>query len=250
MNRTLNSLTSSQVTPSSTPSWLDRRELAFPVEQPSSTAAHSCFAPMHYESGYAYPLLVWLHGPSSNEDELPQVMPLISTRNHVAVAPRGTRHVDGVPGAYCWEDTPTGIIEANERVEACIAAAQKRFNVHPDRIFIAGHATGGTMAHRLGMEYPEQFAGAISLGGQVPRGSRLFKHLNRARKLPLLLSVSPEAEAYSTERVMGDLRFLHNAGLSLSLRLYPDGGDLTTVMFNDLDRWVMEQTCSPSVIAN
>ena len=23
---------------------------------------HSLFAPLHYEQGYAYPLLVWLHG--------------------------------------------------------------------------------------------------------------------------------------------------------------------------------------------
>jgi phospholipase/carboxylesterase len=210
---------------------------------------------MHYESGYAYPLIVWLHGPGSNEEELPQVMPLISTRNHIAIAPRGTssagarRAQDNGP-ACTWEETTAGISEASERVEHCIALARQRYNVHPERIFIAGYSAGGTMAHRLAMQSPERFAGAISLGGQVPRGSHLLKHINRARQLPLLLSASPTAEKYPTEQVMADLRFLHCAGLTLSLRLYPEGDDLTTVMFQDLNTWVMEQFCTPSATAS
>ena len=30
---------------------------------------HPCavFAPLHYEANYAYPLLVWLHGPADDE---------------------------------------------------------------------------------------------------------------------------------------------------------------------------------------
>jgi phospholipase/carboxylesterase len=149
--------------------------------------------------------------------------------------------VEGVREAFGWGDSADDIAEAGTRVQDCIEIAQQRFNVHPDRIFVAGRSAGGTIAHRLGMEFPERFAGAISLGGQVPRGARLLKNINRARQLPLLLSVSPTQENYSTQQVMDDLRFLHCAGLSLSLRLYPDGDELTSVMLSDLNRWVMEQ---------
>src|SRR4051794_19841644 len=48
------------------------------------------FAPLHYESNYAYPLLVWLHGPGDDESQLKRIMPLISMRNYVGVGPRGT----------------------------------------------------------------------------------------------------------------------------------------------------------------
>ncbi len=257
MNRTLTPLngaplgtplTSSQIVPSQNiANWFDRLDFALPAQRQVTATAHSCFAPMHYESGYAYPLIVWLHGPSSNEDELRQVMPLISTRNHVAIAPRGTGQVESGMSAFSWDDSADGIAEAGERVADCIAIAKQRFNIHPDRIFIAGHSVGGTMAHRLGMEFPEQFAGAISLGGEVPRGSRSLKNINRARQLPLMLAVSPAEESdapnYSLERVMDDVRFLHCAGLSLSLQLYPEGDELTTVMFEDIDSWVMEQFC-------
>lgn len=248
MNRTLLPQSSSQVLPNSdTSHWFERQEFSFPADPPLTSTAHSCFAPVHYEAGYAYPLIVWLHGPQSNEDELRQVMPLISTRNHVAIAPRGTRHVDGVPHAFSWGESVDDIAEAGERVQECIAIAKEKYNIHPERVFVAGHSDGGTMAHRLGMTYPEQFAGAISLGGRVPRGSRLLKNFNRARQLPLMQAVSPNQDVYSTEQVMDDLRFLHSAGLSLALRLYPDGDELTTTMFSDLNEWVMEQVCPSSV---
>jgi len=255
-------LTSSQTGPSQNISNLfERQDFFTPVRQPLTAPAHSCFAPLHYESGYAYPLIVWLHGSGSSEDELRQVLPLISTRNHVAIAPRGTRSAENGSGAYRWDPSVDGIAEASQRVTDCIAIAKERFHIHPDRVFVAGHSLGGTMAYRLGLESPEQFAGAISLGGEVPRGSRLLKHINRARHLPLLLSVSPAKEiesyekwssetdcapGYSIERVLEDLRFLHIAGLSLSLRLYPAGDDLTTVMFEDLNSWIMEQFCPSS----
>ena len=250
MNRTLPQETSSLVAPShSNENLFDRQEFNLPTRESNSTPAYSCFTPQGYEAGYAYPLIVWLHGQRSSEEELPEVMPLISTRNHVAIAPRGPRYVDGIRGSYTWEDTADCIAEAADRVDECIEIAQGRFNIHPQRIFVAGHSTGGTMAHRLGIEYPDRFAGAISLGGRAPRGSRLLKHLHQARELPLLLCASPTEGSYSSDEVMNDLRFLHNAGLTLSLRLYPEGDELTTVMFNDLNAWVMEQFCPTSATA-
>src|SRR5437016_9189131 len=51
---------------------------------------HCIFTPLHYERNYAYPLIVWLHGPRDNERQVAQVMPLVSMRNYIAVGPRGT----------------------------------------------------------------------------------------------------------------------------------------------------------------
>ena len=217
------------------------------AENAPVVAAHSSFTPIHYEQGYAYPLIVWLHGSESNEKEVLQVMPLVSARNYVAISPRGTRHSRLNRGAYSWGQSQDEIVEAAERVESCVEFAQEQFSIHPKRIFLAGHASGGTLALRLGMEYPELVAGAISLGGPVPRGLRPLKRINAARKLPLMLSVSP-GEGYSLATVMADLRLLHCAGFSLALRLYPEGDELTTVMLSDVNRWIMESFC-PMVVA-
>ncbi len=219
---------------------------SFPSAAPTPVGtAHCLFAPINYEHGYAYPLIVWLHGPESSEQEVKKVMPLISCRNHVAVAPRGTRCSERNYSAFNWGNTAEDIFQAVERVEHSIELARQQFNIHPDRIFVAGFANGGTLALRLGMENPNLVAGAISLGGPMPKGLRPLRHINQARKLPLLLSVSPD-EKYPLPRVMDDLRLFHSAGCSLSLRLNPEGDELTTVMLADVNAWIMEQFC-PSV---
>ncbi len=230
--------------------WGGERESPIWGNLGETTLSHSLFTPIHYEHGYAYPLIVWLHGPVSNEQELRDVMPLISVRNFVAVAPRGTDCVSsGSRNAFGWNQSAHEIAEAAERVRNCIGVAQDRFHIHPERIFVAGHAEGGTMALRLGLEHPDRFAGAISLGGPMPSGDCPLKRINDARKLPLLLSVSPDRNKYSLDHVMENVRLLHFAGSSLSLRLYPEGDELTTTMFSDVNQWVMERICPASVPA-
>lgn len=209
---------------------------------------YALFAPLHYERGYAYPLLVWLHDEGGNERELRQLMPHVSVRNYVAAAPRGETQADRAGGTFTWEQTAAGISDAAERVRECIDVAQQRFNVHTQRVFIAGHGAGGTMALRLALQFPEWFTGAASLGGPMPRGHMPLGRVKEARTMPLLLASCRESQAYSLAQVSDDLRLLHSAGISLSLRQYPGEDDLTTVMLSDMDRWLMERVC-PSTAA-
>ncbi|HEY4234466.1 MAG TPA: PHB depolymerase family esterase, partial [Lacipirellulaceae bacterium] len=135
-------------------------------------APHATFAPIHYERGYAYPLVVWLHGPLGNEQQLRRVMPLVSMRNYVAVAPRGTSGDRVRRSAFSWQQTETDVEEAEDRVFECVATAARRFNVHPRRVFLAGLGCGGTMALRVAWNHPEQFAGVATIGGPLPADNR------------------------------------------------------------------------------
>ena len=73
---------------------------------PSSDTIDALFAPLHYTSGYAYPLIVWLHGPGGDERQLMRIMPPISMQNYVAVAPRGLLLSEGANDqAYGWQQT-------------------------------------------------------------------------------------------------------------------------------------------------
>jgi phospholipase/carboxylesterase len=208
---------------------------------------HSLFSPIHYEPGYAYPLVVWLHGSDSSELELRQVMPLVSVRNYVGVAPRGTRRTSKSQRLYSWRQTPGEVADACQLVRDCIEIARENFHVHTDRVFVAGRGEGGTMALRVGMEHPELFAGAISVGGRVPRGGHAFHHINTARHLPLMLSVSTSEENFSNKQVMDDVRLLHSGGFALSVMLYPEGNSLTENMFTDIDGWLMQRFCPTAV---
>ena len=216
--------------------------------QADGPARHTFFSPMHYEKGYAYPLIVWLHGSGGHERQVVRVMPLVSMRNYVAVAPQGTlalRAERSLP-AFTWQQSEEHIGQAEQRVFAAIAASQEKFHIAPHRIFIAGFGAGGTMALRIALRCPEQFAGAISIGGAFPEGHSPLRRLKEVRPLPLFLAVGNSSTVYPASAVCRDLRLFHAAGLSVSLRQYPCGDELTTLMLADTDRWIMERVCPSS----
>lgn len=205
------------------------------------------FGPQHYESNYPYPLLVWLHSPGSDESQLVRIMPTISLRNYVAVAPRGFPTGEECPRGYVWPQTQDHIQEAADRVLEAVDAARERFHVAPYRVFLAGFGAGGTMAFRVAMNHPRRFAGILSVCGGFPRGYAPFRRLTEARYLPMFLAVGRDSRDYAPPAACEDLRLLHAAGMSIVLRQYPCGQELTEQMLRDVDRWIIEQITSPAV---
>ncbi len=196
---------------------------------------HALFAPLHYEPNYAYPLVVWLHGPDDNETQLQRVMPGISMRNYVGVGPRG--NAASVRG-YSWSD---GDLESAEQaVFSCIDLARDRFHIAPRRVFLAGFDCGGSIALRIGLRHPSCFAGALSVGGPFPQGSMPLARLNQARDLPLFIAQGRDSQQYPTELACDELRLFHAAGLYVTLRQYPCGDELDSLMLRDMDAWMME----------
>lgn len=211
----------------------------------SNPEGFSLFAPLHYEPDYAYPLLIWLHGRGQNENQLRHVMPKISMRNYAAVAPRGTKAIAGESFStdnqgFTWSSTEEHVISTLERIWEATEQAQRRFHTHPERIFLAGSGSGGTMALRIGMSMPERFCGVVSLGGALPTNNAPLSHLLSTRRLPLLLSVDRANADYPDSLVCANLRLLHIAGMTVTLRQYPAGNPLSDLMLSDIDRWIME----------
>ena len=227
----------SLASPSSS-TWRDRDAL-LRVPGDDCVAPHATFAPMHYEPGYAYPLVVWMHGAADNERQLGRVMPLVSMRNYVAMGPRGTTCDRAGRGAYGWRQSSDEIELAEARVLEGIEIAEDRFHIHADRVFLAGFGCGGTMAVRVAWNNPSRFAGVASIGGPLPAQNCPLRHVNALRQLPCFLATSRRSCAYSESAVCHDLRLLHAVGCTVDLRQYPCGDELTTHMLADLDRWMM-----------
>ena len=238
--------------------WPDHAEISssldFEVEQArvrrstTDDVAHCLFAPLHYEPNYAYPLLVWLHGPGDNEQQLTRIMPLVSMRNYVAVAPRATL-ADPTDGgrphfdqelAFRWSEDPQVFALAEDCVFDCIDTASSKYNIAPNRIFLAGYQNGGTTAFRMGLKHPDRFAGIVSVGGCFPIGQQPLLCLDRARQLPLLIEHGRDSSHYSVDKVCSDLRLFHTAGLKVTVRQYPCGDEITTKMLSDINVWMME----------
>jgi len=212
---------------------------------------HRFFVPMHYEKNYAYPLLVWLHGPGGSETEIAHVMPHISLRNYVGVSPRGTVKNTNASRvsqhSYTWDQSTSSVESALEDVLECVESAKHQFNVADDRVFLVGNEMGGTMALRLALMSPQYFGGAISLGGALPVTNQPFSGIERARSMPIMMAHCRDSLSYNTDAVCSDLRLLHSAGMSVCLRQYPCEQEVTTKMLADVNEWMMERvTGSPS----
>ena len=206
-------------------------------------ATHALFAPIHYEANYAYPLIVWLHGTGGDEAQLMRIMPVLSLRNYVAVAPRG--FLTGSDSRFGWEQTAEQIQHAEQRVFDSIEAASQKRNIAPRRVFLAGFDTGGTMAFRVGMNHPQRFAGVLSLGGAFPTGHTPLGQLAVARRLQIFLAVGRSSSHYPEANVCNDLRLLHTAGIPITLRQYPCGHEVSPQMLRDMDRWIMDLVTQP-----
>lgn len=298
-----------------------------PRSSTPSTGANICqqqslFVPLHYEANYAYPLLVWLHGPNDGHHQIKQIMPHVSVRNYVAVAPAmpsleetsdspsrdygstdqcdraldssagnlnvtdassgessrldsnwdaslADEHVahrlaklgkrweaDACSGGQSldddedarsaehwgstWQQSRDMIAAAHDAVEASIARATARCNIARHRIFLAGLESGGTMAIRLALSMPERFAGVASIGGPIPRGLQPMSNLLRVRQLPVLIAHGRDSQQYPVRQLCDELRLFHVAGMSLNVRQYPCGQELTTQMLSDLNSWMMQ----------
>lgn len=204
---------------------------------------HSLVAPLHYERNYSYPLVVWLHSTGGDEREVQQVMPLVSLRNYAALAVRGPMKERA---GYSWPQTADTIAAAEHSVLEGISRARERFNIHSERIFIAGYEAGGTMAVRLALRHPQHFAGAVSLNGSLPEGFAPLARFSEAREVKLLVAHCRDSQAYPLDRVCQDLSLLHTAAIPLTLRQYPCDDELTTQMLRDMDVWLMQQVTGVS----
>ena len=171
----------SEVDPRQVGFWQNQLDSAF---RRRSEGQFSLFVPMHYQNTYAYPLVIWLHRDGSDCSEISELMPRVSSRNHVGIAPQsGYSHNSPI----AWPSSEESVEAAYESVMAAVDQAKLRFNINSRRIILAGAGTGGTMAFRIAFERPDVFGGVISIDGPMETEHVPLRDWERCRELPVLL---------------------------------------------------------------
>lgn len=257
----------------------DRRRVAAPNETTLETAlVESRFVPHRYEPNYAYPLLVLLHGRGGDEDQMVRSMPALSWRNYVAVGLRGPAPVvrQGREAGFSWgndfarpdrrvayrfpslrlreaeivrrvlrEEGPADPIDQIEDgLFHAVRNLRRSLHVHSERIFLVGSGEGAAVAYRLGLTYPERFAGVVAINGWLPGGFRPLGRLKACRSLRILV-VHGEWNARSPiARARRDVAVLRAGGLNVAFQSYPCAHRITSPMLADVDTWLIHQCTS------
>jgi phospholipase/carboxylesterase len=202
------------------------------------------FLPTGYEPNYPYPLLVFLHGNEGNEEQILRLAPRVSRRNYVCIGlrgpqPLGTR-ADGRLG-YGWgADSRTQSLVEDYLIRS-VEHTRRNYHIHSERIYLAGFAEGATVAYRLGLLFPERFAGVISLNGLLPREGRPLFRLPQLRELSVFIGHGIANVFMPLSSARQDHRQLYTAGLNVRMRTYPTTHRLHLDMLRDINRWIMER---------
>lgn len=227
--------TDPQAPPESSPSGISSSSLtSSPLRQPTRF-----FLPVRYEPNYRYPLIVWLHSDGYNENQISQVLPHISLQNYLGVGIRGSRSIDPAGHRFDWALSPAAMARCEDALWDAIDQALQRYSVHPQRVFIAGYGSGGTVARQIALKHADAFAGCIALGGRFPRASGLLSNLPAARRLPHLWSVAVDNPTVTNEQFTRDVELIAAAGLKMDIRRYTSDDEMVSEVLRDVDRWVM-----------
>jgi phospholipase/carboxylesterase len=200
------------------------------------------FLPTGYEPNYAYPLLVFFHGHGGNEEQILRLAPRLSRRNYICIGLRGTQLLgqrsDGALG-YTWgqEGQCDALIE--DYVLHAVEQSRRNYHVHSERIYLAGFCEGATLAYRLGLTFPEKFAGVISLNGSLPPRGSLFLRLPEIRPLRVFIGHGIANAVIPLAAARQDFRLLYTAGLDVCMHTYPATHRLHPDMLRDINRWLM-----------
>lgn len=207
---------------------------------------HRLFVPEHYEPGYDYPLVVWLHSDASCELELDNVMMALSSRNYVAIAPRANLKCPGSGRRFRWGTSNNSCAEAEDLVWNCVQSVASRLSVDTNKIFLAGFGSGGTMAQWIGLKYARQIAGVVSLSGSFPRLPGVLSNWKRSRDLPVLFAQRQESTICSEDELVRAVQISHQSGLDYKfwqLRSERDEGleanELDSTMLETANRFMM-----------
>jgi phospholipase/carboxylesterase len=230
------------------------------------------FVPQRYEPNYAYPLLVLLHGRGGDEQQMLRSMPALSWRNYVALGLRGPEVVDRRDKAvgFGWGadfarpdrrpswpsgkesdveifrramsgSTPDAVDMLEQGVFSAVRQVRRSLHVHSERIFLVGCGEGAAVAYRLGLTFPERFAGIVALNGWIPSGFRPLSRLKACRELRILVAHGQWNSRTPIERAQRDVAVLRAAGLRIAFQAYPFANRVTSPMLADVDTWLINQ---------
>ncbi|MFO0976662.1 MAG: hypothetical protein U0996_09710 [Planctomycetaceae bacterium] len=200
----------------------------------------SIYVPERYEESYAYPLILWFHSDSNDEDQLEQVMNAVSSQNYMGLALRGN-HEDMVSGGFRWNPSSVqfGSVPLTDLLHLTTCRLRRAFHIHSERIFLAGSGHGADIAMQVLVQKPDWFAGAVLLDPFCDSGCLKSDRLTGLRNKPVMMSVARSCQRETLARCVESVRTLRSAGASVDVELTALPVDPASNEARMIDHWIM-----------
>jgi phospholipase/carboxylesterase len=250
---------------------------SFDISTGATALVEARFIPQRYEPNYPYPLLALFHARGGDEQQMVRSMPALSWRNYVGLSLRGPEAVNkrGRADGYGWgpefarpdrmaprpaspfseaevvrrrllEPSPDLFDVLEDGVFSAIRQTRRTLHVHSERIYLVGIGEGAAVAYRLGLSFPERFAGVVAINGWLPGGFRPLGRLKACRDLRILVVHGEWNARVPVRAVRRDVASLRAGGLRVAFQSYPCAHRLTSPMLADVDTWLINHCTSES----
>ena len=206
------------------------------VQAITETATAS--VPWNYEPNYSYPLIVWLTGKELSASEALDCIAQLSPQNYLGLAIEGCELNAADGGMH-----PGGVAElsaAEDRIVSSVMSMRESFNIHPDRVFLAGAGTSANAALMIGLHQADWFAGAISFGGEVPALAQLLAHRREVTGHRCWLSGSTTVSQWPEDGPLAaSSRTLLSMGADVTTCLDDSSTIVSRKALRQLDEWIL-----------
>jgi len=189
------------------------------------------FIPDHYESNYAYPLLVWLQTTAWPRAGFDRIMRMVSERNYFGV----TLPIVDTRGV-------------EEQLQDAFSRLRRRYHLHTERVFLIGIGEAGTQALATGLRQPDWFGGMAAFSSTWPTESRLLSRFDELRGKRVLLGVDDRDDVAVVNGVERAQKLLWSAGMNVTTLSCSNGGTSCPGLFRELDRWLMQSVEQPELV--
>ena len=120
------------------------------------------------------PLVIFLHGYGSNEDDLFGIKDDLPA-NYTVLSVRGRLELD--LGAYQWFHKKVGeaqydgdsgdLLQSAAAITDFVTRVTEKYHTQPDKVFLVGFSQGAMMTYEVALRHPEVLRGIASLSGRV-----------------------------------------------------------------------------------
>ena len=197
----------------------------------------------------APPLVIWLHGLGSSEQEI-HGLPGFVPEHAIFIGARGIhRHGNGYKW-YTVQFTASGPVidfaqaEASRAVIAgFIEEAISAYTVDPTQVYLAGFSQGAIMSLNLLLTGTPHIAGIVSMSGRVLPEIKPLVAITAEQSATrgVLMTHGTQDTLRSIGAARTDYTFLAQLGLRVAMHEYNAAHELTQPMITDTKQWLQQQ---------
>ena len=197
-------------------------------KEDAGALAYRLLVPKDYRPAEAYPLVIWLHGSGEKgRDNKAQLYPRVAET--FLAAPARAKYpcfvmVPQCPPNSSWLNVgfnkPPDLAEPSRMILSTVAELQKEFNIDARRIYIGGFSMGACGTWNLITRYPDLFAAAFPIAGNLLRGDRMVSF---TKDIPIWVFQGDKDAYTSVDETRGVVAAFKAAGGNVKYTEYAGG---------------------------